>query len=63
MPPPHGYVKRDKNLAEIFCHISNDDTWEIICDDGEWTGDIGNCSAGRTLLIHIINLKKCNVGV
>ena len=45
--PVHGYLKRDRDRAEIHCHISKDDIWEIFCHEGEWKGEVGNCSAGK----------------
>ena len=47
IPPAHGYVKREKNRADIYCHIPSDETWEILCHEGEWKGDFGNCSIGK----------------
>ena len=45
-PPDHGFIKHDKDQAEVHCHISRDDTWEIFCHNGEWVGDLRNCSTG-----------------
>ena len=43
--PAYGYIKRDRDRAEIHCH-NPEDMWEIFCHDGEWQGGVGNCSAG-----------------
>ncbi len=43
-PPPHAWYKRNGDLAQIGCDWS-DAVWEITCENREWVGEIGNCSA------------------
>ena len=55
--PAHGYIKRERDRAEIYCLISEDDIWEIFCHEGVWKGDIGNCSAGKWIICTFLELE------
>ena len=50
-PPAHGYIKRDKDRVQIHCHFSEDDKWELSCHEGQWNGDVGNCSTGKLVRV------------
>ena len=46
-PPTFGFVERIGDRALVGCHISPEDTWGIICNGSEWTGNFGNCTMGN----------------
>ena len=56
VPPAGGFVERQGDRALIVCE-STDNKWEIICQDGEWQGDFGDCSESKIIYIYIYILK------
>ena len=68
LPPDNGYVERKDDLATIGCLGFDDVTWEIICRNGEWIGEFGDCLIGQIYdsiqilifigCIYVINFKQ-----
>ena len=55
LPPENGFVERTDGLATIGCLGLDGVTWEIVCRNGEWSGDIGSCTASHSQT----GMKKC----
>ena len=51
VPPAESFVERQGDRALIICE-STDSKWEIICNDGEWQGDVGDCSKSKVMHTH-----------
>ncbi|KAK2143213.1 hypothetical protein LSH36_864g00067 [Paralvinella palmiformis] len=47
--PPEGmWVKRRENEAQVGCHVTRE-VWTLVCVDGDWLGEISNCSKSIVL--------------
>ncbi len=40
-------VSYDDNVAEVTCGGSTGKTWKVICQNGKWVGDLGNCTKSK----------------
>ena len=40
-------IDRQGNHALITCASSDDMQWKITCKEGQWDGDIGDCSGSK----------------
>ncbi len=41
--PAHAWYKREGDEAVVGCK-SSQNTWHLACENGIWTGVVGNCS-------------------
>ena len=42
--PLNGWYKREGDVATVGCE-TQDLRWSLKCEDNQWTGVVGNCSA------------------
>ena len=52
---PDFSVKRSAETLSVTCNATSQ-SWRLVCKDGAWVGDIGNCTQpGKVLEIFKIN--------
>ena len=55
-PPSDGFVDREGDVAVISCKEPDTSSWEITCENGDWSGYYGNCSVGKCTYIFMSHL-------
>lgn len=56
------WIKRSRDHTVIKCNAT-DETWYLVCQDGEWKGQKGNCSISDTQQLMFQNKLKENFSV